>query len=207
MATSTTTRDHGQIRRWAEDRGATPSHVIDTGSPNDIGVLRLEFEGYSGTDRLEPISWEQFFEKFDERSLVLVYQELTAEGQKSNFNKLISAETADQAERKSSRSGGGKSRKSVSRAPSRGSGTRKSASAARSSSASSSRKASPGKKNSSAKKASATKKKTRPTKKAASRGPSKTARKSATKRAAAGLPRSSRKATKKAVSKKSSRRR
>ena len=93
---SKTTRDHDVIRKWAEERGATPSHVKRTGSQDDVGVLRLDFPGYSGEGALEPISWEQFFEKFDEQNLALVYEEETAAGQKSNFNKLISAGTAAQ---------------------------------------------------------------------------------------------------------------
>lgn len=90
---SRSTRDHEVIRRWAEERGGKPAHVKSTGSGGDIGILRIDFPGYSGEGSLEPISWEQFFEKFDERNLALVYQEETAEGQKSNFNKLVSAES------------------------------------------------------------------------------------------------------------------
>ena len=88
--TSNTTTDHEEIRRWAEDRGATPACVRGTGSRNDIGMIRLDFPGYSGEGKLEPISWEDWFEKFDEQNLALVYQDTTAEGQKSNFNKLVS---------------------------------------------------------------------------------------------------------------------
>ena len=44
-------------------------------------------------DKLQPISWEEWFEKFDERKLALVYQEETADGEKSNFNKLISRDS------------------------------------------------------------------------------------------------------------------
>src|SRR5690349_10362464 len=94
---SRTTRDHDEIRRWAEERGGKPAHVKSTGSAEDTGILRIDFPGYSGGGSLEPISWEEFFEKFDERGLALVYQEETAGGQKSNFNKLVSAETADES--------------------------------------------------------------------------------------------------------------
>ena len=103
---SKTTRDHDEIRQWAEERGGTPSHVISTGSKDDIGILRIDFPGFSGEGKLEPISWDDFFRKFDERNLSLLYQETTADGQKSNFNKLISGETARKAAGKS----GGRSR-------------------------------------------------------------------------------------------------
>ena len=107
---SKTTRDHEEIRRWAEERGGKPAHVKRTGSEEDIGVLRIEFPGFGEDENLEPISWEDFFGKFDERDLALVYQEQTAGGERSNFNKLVSAETAAESEggkrgRKSARGG------------------------------------------------------------------------------------------------------
>jgi ferritin-like metal-binding protein YciE len=89
--------DHEQIRQWAEERGGTPSCVRGTGNRGDIGMLRLDFPGYSGRDSLQPISWEDWFEKFDERGLALLVQDRTARGQKSNFNKLVSRETAAEA--------------------------------------------------------------------------------------------------------------
>ena len=30
-------------------------------------MLRLDFPGYTGEDKLEEISWDEFFEKFEER--------------------------------------------------------------------------------------------------------------------------------------------
>ncbi len=53
-------------------------------------MLRIDFPGYSGAESLEHITWDEFFDKFDERNLAFLYQEHTAGGQKSNFNKLIS---------------------------------------------------------------------------------------------------------------------
>jgi hypothetical protein len=93
-----TTQDHEEIRRWAEERGGKPSHVKRTGSQEDIGILRLDFPGYSGADTLEEIGWEQWFEKFDDRNLALLYQEETAGGERSNFNKIVTAQTAKEAE-------------------------------------------------------------------------------------------------------------
>jgi hypothetical protein len=55
-------------------------------------MIRLDFPGYSGADSLQEISWEEFFEKFDEQGLALLYQQTTKGGQKSNFNKLVSRE-------------------------------------------------------------------------------------------------------------------
>src|SRR5947207_12710880 len=93
-AQSKMTTDHEEIRQWAEARGAHPSVVKNTRAKNagSIGVLRLDFPGYSGEGSLEPISWDQFFETFDEHQLALVYQDKTAAGKASNFNKLVKRE-------------------------------------------------------------------------------------------------------------------
>jgi hypothetical protein len=114
---SKTTKDHEEIRRWAEERGGKPAHVKSTGSEEDIGILRIDFPGYSGAGSLEPISWEQWFEKFDERDLALLYQEETAGGQRSNFNKIVSSETAEQAGSGRGRSRSGRSRSRAKKAP------------------------------------------------------------------------------------------
>jgi hypothetical protein len=95
---SHTTTNHDEIRAWAEARGGMPACVQGTGGKGDIGVMRIEFPGAprANDDQLEVISWDEFFDKFDERGLALVYQERTAAGEQSNFNKLISAEEGHQ---------------------------------------------------------------------------------------------------------------
>ncbi len=87
---SQTTTDHETIRRWAEERDGKPTAVRGTGGGEDPGILRIDFPGYSGGDKLETISWEEFFDKFDANNLALVYQERTKDGDLSRFNKLIS---------------------------------------------------------------------------------------------------------------------
>lgn len=91
---SRTTTDHDEIRQWAEERGGTPAHVKGTGDSEDIGIIRIEFAGTpnSRDDQLQQISWEEFFEKFEDQGLALVYQEETSAGKKSNFNKLVKRE-------------------------------------------------------------------------------------------------------------------
>ena len=93
-AEANTTSDHEEIRRWAEQRGGQPACVKGTGDEGDVGMLRLDFPGYSGEESLQHISWDEWFDKFDERGLALLYQEQTAGGAQSNFNKLVSRETA-----------------------------------------------------------------------------------------------------------------
>ena len=91
MASKTkTTTDHEEIRRWVEEHGGRPVTVRGTGNGDDAGVLRIDFPGGSGTDSLEPISWDEWFEKFDENGLALLYQEEKASGEDSTFFKLVS---------------------------------------------------------------------------------------------------------------------
>jgi ferritin-like metal-binding protein YciE len=92
--------DHEEIRRWAEDRNAKPACVRGTGGGGDTGMIRLDFPGYSGRESLEEISWDDWFEKFDANNLALVVQETTTRGQKSNFNKIVSRESAENRERR-----------------------------------------------------------------------------------------------------------
>ena len=80
--------DHDEIRQWAEKQGGTPARVKRTGGGDDPGILRIDFPGYSGEQSLEPISWEEFFEKFDERNLALLVRE------SDRFNKLVSRDGA-----------------------------------------------------------------------------------------------------------------
>ena len=109
MAGSKITTDHDEIRNWAEERGGRPATVRSThgkghGQGHDknggTGIIRIEFPDAPNSkhDALEEISWEEFFEKFDESDLALLYQEETAGGEKSNFNKLIGRETAEARE-------------------------------------------------------------------------------------------------------------
>ena len=85
------TTDHEQIRNWAEARGDSPAIVTRTrsGKGNDGGVLRIDFPGFSGEGSLEHVSWEEWFRVFDERNLEFLYQQKTASGKPSRFNKLV----------------------------------------------------------------------------------------------------------------------
>lgn len=94
--------DHDEIRRWAEEREASPACVRGTGGGEDVGMIRLDFPGYSGAQSLEHIDWDEWFQKFDDNNLALLVQEKTARGQQSNFNKLVSRETAKQGGRAAS---------------------------------------------------------------------------------------------------------
>lgn len=84
------TTDHEEIRQWVEQRGGTPACVKGTGNKGDIGLLRIDYPGYSGEETLQPIEWDEFFEKFEEQKLAFLHQDETADGKQSRFSKLIS---------------------------------------------------------------------------------------------------------------------
>jgi len=98
-SSSKTTTDHNEIRKWAEACGGLPVTVRGTGDGDEPGVLRIDFPGGTGSDRFEEISWDEWFEKFDENNLAFLYQDHKADGEESTFFKLISRETAKEKER------------------------------------------------------------------------------------------------------------
>lgn len=99
MALSKTTQDHDEIRQWAESRGGKPAEVASTEQSGDTGIIRIMFPSapHHNDSSLKEISWDEFFAKFDKSGLALVYQEHTADGQPSDFNKLIHPENASRS--------------------------------------------------------------------------------------------------------------
>ena len=96
---SKTTTDHDEIRRWVEERGGHPARVKETESKNSPGLLRIDYPGFSGSDSLEAISWDEFFVGFDKNNLAFLYQEKTKDGSESRFSKLIDRSSIDEKER------------------------------------------------------------------------------------------------------------
>lgn len=85
MPAAKKTTDHREIQRWVESHGGHPATVKRTRGKNDVGLIRIDFPGFSGEGSLEAISWDEWFSKFDEQGLALLYQE----GKNTNFNKLV----------------------------------------------------------------------------------------------------------------------
>jgi hypothetical protein len=86
---SHTTTDHDEIRRWVEEHDGKPASVSGTEQGGSAGVLRVDFPGGAGEDRLEHISWDDWFDKFDKEDLAFLYQEKKASGEDSTFFKLV----------------------------------------------------------------------------------------------------------------------
>ena len=89
MSEAKTTTNHDEIRRWVEDRGGRPAAVRDTGGGgDDPGILRIDFGDQD--EGLEEISWDEFFQAFDENDLAFLHQDETEDGSQSRFNKFVS---------------------------------------------------------------------------------------------------------------------
>lgn len=89
MAThgSKQTTDHEEIRKWAQARDGRPAAVAQTHSGDDAGILRIDFG--EKEPELEEISWEEFFQTFDDRKLAFLYQDKTKDGGTSRFFKFV----------------------------------------------------------------------------------------------------------------------
>ena len=98
-----TTTSHNTIRNWTEKRGGHPATVKSTARRGDAGVLRIDFPGYRGKDSLKEISWDEFFDKFDEKGLAFLYQEKTASGKPSRFFKLVARDEKRSSAKRSGR--------------------------------------------------------------------------------------------------------
>jgi len=83
------TTDHQEIRTWVEQRGGRPATVGDTKKGGDAGLLRIDFPGYSGDQELQEITWDEFFEKFEEKKLAFLYQDEMNDGKESRFSKFV----------------------------------------------------------------------------------------------------------------------
>ena len=97
MGESKTTTNHGEIQSWVEERGGHPSRVKGTESKGSVGLLRIDYPGFSGEETLEEITWGEFFEAFDRERLAFLYQDETKDGKLSRFSKLVDRDSAAEA--------------------------------------------------------------------------------------------------------------
>ena len=89
MSAATITTDHKEIRQWIEQRGGKPATVSATKGSEEAGVLRIDFPEEEADEGLESISWEEFFNKFDEEELAFLHQDETSDGNTSRFCKFV----------------------------------------------------------------------------------------------------------------------
>jgi hypothetical protein len=107
MSASSKTVDHDEIRKWAEARGGRPS-IVRTGSGKGKnkggGVLRIDFGPKE--EKFEEISWEEFFEVFDQSHISFLHQDETKDGKASRFSKFV--ERTGEEDKAAGKQGGAK---------------------------------------------------------------------------------------------------
>ena len=81
-----TLTDHDSIKRWAREHGARPALVKGTARDTEDNVLRFAMEGTSQDGRLEPIDWDDWFQRFDESGLALMVDDSAGQ---ASANKLV----------------------------------------------------------------------------------------------------------------------
>jgi hypothetical protein len=86
------TKSHDVIRQWAEQRNARPA-TATRGPDGEPRTLRFDFD--EATDGLESIEWDDWLGVFDERNLAFLYQERKADGNESNFFRLVNPDRED----------------------------------------------------------------------------------------------------------------
>lgn len=93
MSKSEKTTDHKAIEQWAKEHHGKPVKVKSTGSKSGEGIIRIAFLGNKESENknLEEITWEEFFEIFEDQKLALVYEPHA--DKKTQFNKLVSRDS------------------------------------------------------------------------------------------------------------------
>jgi hypothetical protein len=90
MTDAKKTTDHEEIRQWVEERNGKPASVAGTSKRDeDVGLVGIDFTEDGEDESLEEISWDEFFEKFEQKQLAFLYQEQKANGEPSTFNKFV----------------------------------------------------------------------------------------------------------------------
>lgn len=89
-----TTTDHETIRKWAESKGGKPAAVDRTHAGGDIGIIRIMFPDRPQSEHqsLLEISWDEFFQQFEESKLALIYED------ESLFSKIVGRDTVERRE-------------------------------------------------------------------------------------------------------------
>jgi hypothetical protein len=84
------TRSHDVIRHWAKERGGVPATVQTAATKDRPRVLRIDFPGFATNRRLREVNWDDWFQTFDDRKLVFLFQQQKKSGETSNFFRLDS---------------------------------------------------------------------------------------------------------------------
>ncbi len=88
QATTRTTTNREEIRRWVESKGGWPARVKAPNAAAIPGFFASISRADSGAETLKKMSWDDWFRWFDKKKLAFLHQPTT------RFSKLIARETA-----------------------------------------------------------------------------------------------------------------
>jgi hypothetical protein len=86
------TKDHDEIRAWIEKHNGRPAVLSDTTNDDIQGLLYIHF-GLGARKVGAPISWEEFFDRFDEARVVFRYNDEVIRGMENESYSFVSNET------------------------------------------------------------------------------------------------------------------
>lgn len=95
MTDTNSTQDRDTIINWAMRRsghaavvaGAHPDASDDI--ETDVGALRIGFPGYASEEKLDPISWDDFFEAFNDHAAAFEYEDMLPGGEISYVYRIV----------------------------------------------------------------------------------------------------------------------
>ena len=83
-----TTDNHASIKNWVEERDGIPAMLEGIADKSKAGqMLRINF--HDKKEILNNISWDVFFEIFDENNFQLLYDDRTIDGEKSHHYQFV----------------------------------------------------------------------------------------------------------------------
>lgn len=85
------TSNRDKIKSWVEKRGGKPAILCEEQPlTENHGVLRILFPGDDIKENVKVVTWDQFFERFDQSHLGFMYDEEQSENLHNSFFKFVS---------------------------------------------------------------------------------------------------------------------
>lgn len=90
MKDTVSTTNHKEVKLWVEERKGMPSILKETSPEASNQILRIYFGNNpaNGAD-MKSITWNKFFEEFENNNLAFVYRHENFGGQNSTFHRFV----------------------------------------------------------------------------------------------------------------------
>lgn len=81
----TYTIDNDEIRSWIEERGGVPATIKGASEEGDESADMLHISFDPADPNMEEMDWEEFFERFENENLALVYDDAASQDEEHDF--------------------------------------------------------------------------------------------------------------------------